>query len=243
MIDHDLVKLLHGPYRTPRLRVGDRAFCLLRDCEIVITSITDARIPWPRCRAVEGTGGGSGLWLGGDLAKAVKRESAAAVMHWWRLSKTAVWHMRKGMDVTRTNNEGTKRLLRRTAEFAAEAMREREWTEAERQQRREQAERLDLERHLREGYHKAHGWKAHELRLLGKRSDTSVAAKTGRSVDAVRQKRQELGIPNPQPHEWTPDELALLDKYPDGVVAARTGRTAWAVYLKRKEVRRWRRRQ
>jgi hypothetical protein len=51
----------------------------------VITGISAGRIPWPRCRTVEGTGGGSGLWLGGDLAKAVKRESAAAVMHWWRL--------------------------------------------------------------------------------------------------------------------------------------------------------------
>jgi hypothetical protein len=41
----DRVKLLFGPYRPPRLRPGDRATCLLRDCAVVITSITDAPIP------------------------------------------------------------------------------------------------------------------------------------------------------------------------------------------------------
>jgi hypothetical protein len=50
----DCVKLLFGPYRPPVLRKGDRAFCLFRDCAVVVTSWTDARIPWPRCRALDG---------------------------------------------------------------------------------------------------------------------------------------------------------------------------------------------
>jgi hypothetical protein len=33
----DRVKLLHGPYRAPRLRVRDRATCLFRDCLVVVT--------------------------------------------------------------------------------------------------------------------------------------------------------------------------------------------------------------
>jgi hypothetical protein len=66
MIDRERVRLLHGPYRTPKLRPGDRTTCLLRDCEVVVTSISDVPIPWPRCRALgEGRGGGSGLWLRG----------------------------------------------------------------------------------------------------------------------------------------------------------------------------------
>jgi hypothetical protein len=28
----ELVRLLHGPYRPPRLRRGDRASCLFKDC-------------------------------------------------------------------------------------------------------------------------------------------------------------------------------------------------------------------
>ena len=70
MIDRDRVKLLHGPYRTPSLRPGDRALCLLRDCAVVITSITDSPIPWPRCRALgEGRGGGSGSGWGATSPK------------------------------------------------------------------------------------------------------------------------------------------------------------------------------
>ena len=56
----DRVKLLLGPYKAPSLRRGDRATCLLRDCTVVITSWSSARIPWPRCRALDGTGGVSG---------------------------------------------------------------------------------------------------------------------------------------------------------------------------------------
>lgn len=152
------------------------------------------------CR--RGHGRGSGLRLGGDLAKAVKRESATAVMYWWRASRNTVWHMRKALDVTRTNNQGTRRLLRRTAEHVAEVMREREWTEAERLQRREQAERLDLGHHLREGFHCAFGWKPAELKLLGKLSDAEIARYTGRTVEAVRVKRGKLSCPiRSRPHE------------------------------------------
>jgi hypothetical protein len=49
----DRVKLLHGPYRPPRLRVGDRTTCLFKDCDVVVTSWTDARISWQRCRPLD----------------------------------------------------------------------------------------------------------------------------------------------------------------------------------------------
>jgi hypothetical protein len=138
---------------------------------VVITSITDARIPWPRCRAVEGSrGGGSGLWLAGDLAKAVRRESAAAVMFWWRASRNAVLGWRKALSVTRTNNEGTQRLIREASQFGADVMKERKWTDAEREEYRRRSKALGLQRHRREGYYQTRGWKPEELLLLGKRS-------------------------------------------------------------------------
>jgi hypothetical protein len=48
----DRVRLLHGPYRAPKLHVGDRAQCLFRDCLVQVTAWTDARISWPRALPV-----------------------------------------------------------------------------------------------------------------------------------------------------------------------------------------------
>jgi hypothetical protein len=111
----DRVKVLHGPYRAPRLRVGDHAVCLLRDGDVVVTSWTDAPIPWPRCHAFGTRGGGSGLLLAGDLVKAVRQESAAAVMYWWGVCSSAVWRWRKALGVTCTDNPGSARLIRAAA--------------------------------------------------------------------------------------------------------------------------------
>ena len=38
------VKLLFAPYHPPPLRMGDRTVYLARDCDVVITSWSDARI-------------------------------------------------------------------------------------------------------------------------------------------------------------------------------------------------------
>jgi hypothetical protein len=50
MTDRERVMLLFGPYRAPPLRRGDRAFCRVRDREVVITGWSDAPLSWPRCR-------------------------------------------------------------------------------------------------------------------------------------------------------------------------------------------------
>src|SRR3712207_2761169 len=58
--DAERFQLLAGPYRAPALAVDSRATCLFRDCEVVVTSWTGARISWPRCRVADSsTGGGS----------------------------------------------------------------------------------------------------------------------------------------------------------------------------------------
>jgi hypothetical protein len=49
--------LLAGPYTPPPLRKGDRATCLYRDALVVVTSLTTAPIPWPRCQATGIHGG------------------------------------------------------------------------------------------------------------------------------------------------------------------------------------------
>ena len=122
MNDRDRVRLLHGPYTPPRLRRGDRTTCLLRDCAVVITGWTSARIPWPCCRALDGPGGGSGILLDEELACAVRCESAAAVCFWWHASPAAVQRWRRVLGVTRTNNDGARRLMRAAAEASARAV-------------------------------------------------------------------------------------------------------------------------
>jgi hypothetical protein len=117
----DRVRLLHGPYRPPRLRKGDRAMCLLRDCAVVVTGGTDARISWPRCRPVDVPRSYPSLLVDDELARAVRRESAAAVRYWWGVSEGVVWRWRRrrALGVTRTNNEGTRRRVRAASEAGA----------------------------------------------------------------------------------------------------------------------------
>jgi hypothetical protein len=94
--DRQRLKLLFGPYKTPPLKRGDRAFCLFRDCEVIITSWTDAPISWPRCRAIDSSGPGSGLLVDEELARAVRHESATAVMHWWGSKSDSRFQLAQG---------------------------------------------------------------------------------------------------------------------------------------------------
>jgi hypothetical protein len=76
-------------------------------------------------------------------------------------------------------------------------------------------------------------WREEDLRLLGTMPDAEVAAKIGRSASAARQKRERLGIPNPEPGWWTDEEIALLGTAPDGDLAQQLKRTAGSVRQKR----------
>jgi hypothetical protein len=72
----DNCRLLHDPYRSPHLRVGDRAECL-QPGNVFIQSSTDAHISRPLCLPVASKGHAS-LLLDGELARAVRTEAAAA---------------------------------------------------------------------------------------------------------------------------------------------------------------------
>jgi hypothetical protein len=114
----DRTKLLFGAYQAPRLRKGDRATCLYKDCDVVVTGWTDARISWPRCLPV-GTKGHPSLLVDEELARAVRHESAAALRHWWGVSVGVAWRWRKALGVGRTNCPGSQRLVRAASERGA----------------------------------------------------------------------------------------------------------------------------
>jgi hypothetical protein len=193
----DRTKLLFGPYRPPRLRRGDRATCLFKDCDVVVTGWTDARISWPRCLPL-GTKGHPSLLVDEELARAVRHESAAALRYWWGVSALVVWKWRKALGVGRLNCPGSQRLIRAASEQGASVQRGQELPPEQVERRRRTALDLGLGRNLLPGYNLGPCWTRAELALLGKLPDEEVAARVGRSPNAVRIKRERLGIPNPR---------------------------------------------
>jgi hypothetical protein len=228
----DKVKLLFGPYTPPPLRKGDRATCLYRDCDVVVTGWSDGRIPWPRCRSLEARGGAGGILVEEELARGVRGESATALAYWWGVSMIMAWRWRKALGVEGwTATEGTRRLMRATAEKAVAQVRGKPLSPEQVEQRRQTTLELNLAQYL-DPAHGA-GWSEDELALLGTVPDEEVARRTGRTVNAIQLKRGKLGIPDPDGHAWTEEEMALLGTSPDEEVAAKIGRTPWAVICKR----------
>jgi hypothetical protein len=137
MRDADRFRLHFGPYQAPALKRGDRATCLYKDRDVVVTGWIDARSSWPRCRPRDVPRSHPSLLVTEELARAIRHESAAAIRHWWGVSVGVVWRWRKALGVGRTNNEGSARLIRAAAEKGAVAVAAREWTQEERERRRQ----------------------------------------------------------------------------------------------------------
>jgi hypothetical protein len=68
-------RLLHGPYRAPKCRVGGVLFCQFRHREVKVGGLTDAPVLWPITREH----GPRSLILCGGLIEAVRCESAGDV--------------------------------------------------------------------------------------------------------------------------------------------------------------------
>jgi hypothetical protein len=116
-------------YRPPPLKRRDRAFCLFRDTDVVVTSWTAARISWPRCRSPEHPKGGTGLLVCEELARAIGNEPAAAIVHWWGVSEVTVFRWRKAFGIGRSDPEGSRRLIQAAAQAGGEVIKEKEFTE------------------------------------------------------------------------------------------------------------------
>jgi hypothetical protein len=184
------VKLLHGPYRPPALQRGDRATCLFRDGDVIITSWSDARIPWPRCRMPGGHGGGSGLLVDDELAHAIRTESVLALRYWFGVSAQCVKSWRRAFGVP-TLNEGSALLREQLNRDYAERLRGIKLPPEQVERRRRTARELGLRPPQRPG---GRPWTAEELSLLGKVPDAELAAQTGRTMNAVRVRRTKAGL-------------------------------------------------
>jgi hypothetical protein len=161
----------------------------------------------------------------------VRHEAAAAIRHWWRVGVTLVWRWRKALGVGRMDSEGSRRLIQAAAEAGADVLRGVPLSEEECARRSRTNREKGLKRHLHPGYHGPR-WTPAEVALLGTLPDDALAAQVGKTPGAVRQKREELGIPNPDADRWTAEDIALLGTLPDEA-AARIGRSRTAVTQKR----------
>ena len=149
------------------------------------------RIPWPRCRLPGGRGGGSGLLVDEELARAVRCESALAIRHWWGVAEGTVWRWRQALGVGRLN-EGSARLRRRLNQEIGAGLRGKRLPPDQVERRRRTALELGLRPRQRPG---GRPWTETELALLGTAPDAEVAARVGRTEAAVRVMRTRLGLP------------------------------------------------
>jgi hypothetical protein len=97
--DADRFRLL-GKYRTSRYRIGQKVCCQVRG-KVVIVALSDAPIPWPLCEA----GGRLVPVVYQGLVRALRLESAQAIVHHWGVGQVSVTRWRKALGVGRT--EGT----------------------------------------------------------------------------------------------------------------------------------------
>jgi hypothetical protein len=194
----DPAALIGGPYRPPRVRVGWVTMCLYRDAEVVITSVSDGRIPWPRCRRREGGGGGSGLLVDETLVRAIRTESAAALMHHFGVGTGTVWLWRKAFGVDQWGTPGSRRLLAATTARANAAVRGRPLPRKAVRDRRRRAKALDLARHLRAYQDRQRAerpWGGADVARLGTMPDARLADALGRTRAEVRNERVRRSIP------------------------------------------------
>jgi hypothetical protein len=111
-------------------------------------------------------------------------------------------------------------------------MKARQWTDEERERRRQLNSERGLAANLITGYH-GPLWTEKDIALLGTMPDGAVARRTGRTLGAARQKREELGIPKPAGNRWRANEIALLGALHDREVARRLGRSLQSATQKR----------
>jgi hypothetical protein len=224
MIDSDRVKLLYGPYRPPRCKLGQKLSCEYRDRELKVKGMTDALVQWPASR----TGRGSSPIVCGDLVRAIRTESVMAVAHHWGVNANTVSKWRQALGVSPMTN-GTRRLrIAWTGEL---------FTPEFRAKGREAMRRPDVRAKLsilKKG-RRQHPNTIEACRRLGKRPKSEAWK---RALSERSKKMWE----NPEAHglpprrEWSEEEVALIGTGSDKTVAKELGLAVAVVKHKRERL-------
>lgn len=184
---------LLGTYTPPPARVGDRLYCRSRRAWCKVTSWTDGPIPWPKGVQV-GIRSGPALIVTRELERAIRTESAIALKHWFGVRTNTVWRWRRhfipGEGHVRTR--GDRIIQRRNSAAGADVTRGVPLSDEVCDARSAAAKAAGRQPPPRWA---TTGWTAEQLALLGTMPDADLAAKIGRTPEAVRCKRTAAGIP------------------------------------------------
>ncbi len=178
--------MLHfGPYNPPKVRRRGRLFDEVHGT-VVVGRFSDAEILWPK------RWGRNSLVLCGDLTRAVRRESAIAISHWWGVSRAVVGRWRRALGVGKYT-EGTSILHSKKAKelFSSE-----KWAEY-RLLACDPVFRTKLSRSRRRQKippAKGRHWTSQEEALLGTMTDRTLAERLQCPTHVVLSRRQTLGI-------------------------------------------------
>jgi hypothetical protein len=109
-----------------------------------------------------------------------------------------VWKWRKALGVSRTDNEGTRRLIQAAAEAGARATRDRPMSPQERERRRRVALEKNLGGNLLPGFngYNVRAWTPPEDKLVRTLPAAEVVRRTGRTLTSVYDRRSLLGVPD-----------------------------------------------
>jgi hypothetical protein len=212
MNDRQRFKLLHGRYKPPRCRIGCKLFCELRGW-VTVRGMSAGRIAWPRTKVKR-------AWafiLCGDLARAVRRESAIAICHWWGVTPQTLTVWRKALEVPPVN-EGTRRLH---VDYTPERL-PPEVQEAARKKASSPEANAK-----KSAWRKGRPIHPNALAAL-ERCRGQNPSKAARRKMSEAQKRRGAWPPAAG-RPWSAEDECLLGTMPDAEVEKRTGRTLVAV--------------
>ena len=223
MTETDRFQLLYGPYATPLFDYGDVVVDEVRDCDVTIVDISNARIPWPIGQR-EGSSARQ-LVIYGQLAEAVRKESNQAVCHWWGVTPQTVTKWRKAIGVGRMT-EGSSKLasvnahepavadgLKKAQAKAQDPTRRTKIANSRRGKKRPQ--------HVIDAIRNAH---------LGKPASDATRKKLSEAHKGRGTRPPKAGRP------WTVEEDQLARELPVSEAAVRTGRTVQAIRDRRRKL-------
>lgn len=188
-VDAPLLRFVEGPYRSPRVALGEVVECA-RFGPLVVRGWSQGPIPWPMGRA--NLGGRSSLILFGDLERAIRCESNIAVALAWGVTVLTVSHWRAALGVPKWSEGSRARVKQLASVSLTEAVRARGHAALS----PAVMVRVVETRRARSGYGEK-PWSEEEIALLGTMLDSQLSLRLGRPRRAIAVERNRRGIPSP----------------------------------------------